>query len=519
MLTRHLSTAVVVLALGCATTEPAVDLGSAQADAIFEETYYPGDTPHHQIGRPGPDRSWEVDVSSPPAQFLTYGPYTSAVPAGRVTARFTLALDNVSNDDLRILSVDVNDVTAGRVVASRDIRRTELRAPFEPQDLSVEFFLDAPGHVLEFRVFWWGNSFARHLKTTVSVSAGDAPPSDLLAALWVGQAHFEHRATIVWPQGDESSGWVAVKDGVWYLFNRQYGFAERPAACGGLDHARTVVHESRDQGRTWSDRVPVVDPDQSNDYANCAVLDGSSFFDPDTGTWHLLAQCLGSSAAWRLCHYTRQDPSPMGRFTPDPANPSVDIGALWAPICGGSGKSCPPSTIDEGTPDILYKRNGYFYVTFHGYDPGPRAGYRGAARTRDFVTWEVDAPDLPGDAMFGSRDCQAWNPGCIGGGEATTTVSGDYHYMLIEAPDLGLACTDGQYWVFGLMRARGLARSGGWESFHANPLLKPSQRRACGLQYARFIRDGGQLFLLYEDLEKGRRLFELVRGGGPPVVE
>ena len=84
---------------------------------------------------------------------------------------------------------------------------------------------------------------------------------------------------------------------------------------------------------------------------------------------------------------------------------------------------------------------------------------------------------------------------------------------------LALACTGNQYWVFGLMRSSSFSRSGTWESFPRNPLLVPSGRKACGLQYARWIRDSSGIYLLYEDTEKGRRLFKLVPGAGPALVE
>jgi hypothetical protein len=175
--------------------------------------------------------------------------------------------------------------------------------------------------------------------------------------------------------------------------------------------------------------------------------------------------------------------------------------------------------VDEGTPEILYKYNGYFYVTFHGFDPGPSKGYRSVARTTDFKNWEVVGAGLPGDAMFGPADCQLWNTNCIGGGEATTLASGGYYYMLMETPNLSLTCQVNQVWNFGLVRSPSLSRSGLWDSYGQNPLLKPSSNKGCDLQYARLFYDRGSVFLIYEDLMKGRRLFKLAPGSGAPLVE
>jgi hypothetical protein len=51
--------------------------------------------------------------------------------------------------------------------------------------------------------------------------------------------------------------------------------------------------------------------------------------------------------------------------------------------------------VDEGTFQIVEKRGGDFYVTFHGYDYTRRRAARGVARTADFATWEAgDAYDV-----------------------------------------------------------------------------------------------------------------------------
>ena len=119
-------------------------------------------------------------------------------------------------------------------------------------------------------------------------------------------------------------------------------------------------------------------------------------------------------------------------------------------------------TKDEGTPDIVEKVNGDFYVTFHGYDYVSKRAVRGVAATKDFVNWRVTGSDLPDDAIFSYQDCNKWNVSwanntCVGGGEGTTVVGDDgYKYMIIESPDISLTCdgTPGvQNWVIGLVRS------------------------------------------------------------------
>ena len=254
----------------------------------------------------------------------------------------------------------------------------------------------------------------------------------------------------------------------------------------------------------------------------CGLGDGYAFWDRDTGTWHYLAQMLSTSRRWNIDHFSRRGPDPMGRFDPDPGNPVIRRGALWSRICGPS-KSCPRA-VDEGTPEIVKKANGFYYVTFHGVNPahavvhagnGTRPvmkAYRGIAKTRDWHTWVTDSDDLPADAIWSSRDCQGWSvrwsqeTGCIGGGHASTLITPTYMYMLIELADLSIDCTAGQHWVIGLVRTRGPAKSGEWEQYAHNPLMSHESGGPCSIQYPRLFADAGYVYLSYWTLgPKGAR--------------
>jgi hypothetical protein len=195
----------------------------------------------------------------------------------------------------------------------------------------------------------------------------------------------------------------------------------------------------------------------------CAIVDGTAFYDEKTTTWHYLGQCIARSGGWSMCHYYLHLSSPYGAWKSNAKNPVVRGGQLWSQICAGSSKHCTTGTIgkfyffckrlenfltcllDEGTPDIVEKRDGYFYVTFHGYDYKANKAARGVARTPDFVNWQISGFSLPGDSIFSPLDCNPWNiswaaGGCVGGGEGSIMKSGDYYYMLIEAPDVSLSC-------------------------------------------------------------------------------
>lgn len=365
---------------------------------------------------------------------------------------------------------------------------------------------------------------------TAGSSAYSRPTLD---DLWNGSAYLKQVGRLDWrnsgDQHSESAGWFAVRNGVWYVFNRAY--LNRKVDYCPLDYAKIVVRKSIDQGKSWSGPVDVVEPGDSPGGDDCNALDGSTFFDPSTGTWHILSQCLtkNETSRWSLCHYSRQGSSPMGRFRPDKANPVVRGGALWSHICAGKNKSCPTSTQDEGTPEIIGKHRGSYIVTFHGWSPKSGHGYRGVAATKDFRRWRTSGPDLPGDAMFSTKDCTAWLEGCVGIGATSTLIGSKYAYVIGEIMDKNLACQKNQKWVFELFRTpRGRwprSGSGHWRKLPGAALLTPTWKDAntpCQLAYARWIADEGDIYLVYEDWSPGRqfadrRLLKLEYGKGQRI--
>jgi hypothetical protein len=170
---------------------------------------------------------------------------------------------------------------------------------------------------------------------------------------------------------------IVPVNGVWYLFSREYDFAPRPPECH-RDFARIVVRKSMDLGHNWSNEVVIAQPNLAR--GECALTDGYAYWDSDIQTWHYLSQMLSASRNWNIDHFTRRGPDPMGGFDADPSNPVVKGGDLWSKICS-LGRGCPRGTAQEGTPEIIKKSNGYYYVTFHGAhlakkEPPVVIGYR-----------------------------------------------------------------------------------------------------------------------------------------------
>jgi len=351
---------------------------------------------------------------------------------------------------------------------------------------------------------------------------------------WRGTAHFEQVGEIDWveaPHGNtaESSSWFSVRSNVWYAFNR-VAIPDPEGGCPST-HMRIVVRESRDQGKSWSSPEVAAEPGDSVKGDGCAILDGSAFFDEMTGIWHLLAQCsdVGNQGGWAMCHYSRKNLSPLGRFVPDSGNPVVKGGSLWASLCSGAEALCPSTTVDEGTPEIIAKDNGQFLVTFHGYDYASKTALRGMADTSDFRRWNVKGEGLPDGPLLGSADCIRYMPHCVGVGQASTLFTKKYMYVLAESMDKSLECLPDQQWMFYLHRAPigEFPRSGSklWETYAGSALLTPSSndpQTTCKVTYARWIRDGSSIYIVYEDriaksIYLKRRLLKLMPGGGVPI--
>jgi hypothetical protein len=119
----------------------------------------------HQIGRRDGD-GWSASIVDAAKRYLAYGPYTLSIPAGRYTADYRLLVDNNVADNLQILTLDVYNANAGKILATQQVRRRMFNAPFAYQNFEVPF--SAPANAkLEFRVFYNGSAYVKFEKVSI----------------------------------------------------------------------------------------------------------------------------------------------------------------------------------------------------------------------------------------------------------------------------------------------------------------------------------------------------------------
>lgn len=340
------------------------------------------------------------------------------------------------------------------------------------------------------------------------------PPPATLADWWAGHARWKLVRTYTlantgWPYGYGAGAHITIANGVWYLFSRRIDGSVPPYCQSQMTTTlSTEVRASMDEGVTWSAPVTII-PATPNTPWECAATDGDAYYDATTTTWHYLFQCLDRNAAWRGCELSRQVADPMGAFSATHANPVIQPGALWNQICNdASTDECaqipggPGRVHDEGTFNVFARdSSGYYFVGFHGFDG--TNGYRGIAKTPDFVTWIAGDPaqGVPSDAIHDKEDAVGWREswqsgGPIGGGAGSILYENGEWYSIVETGDISLGCIDGQDWDWGASRSPSLMQSE-WTPLPAgNPFLYSSKLQerngksiACNPAYSRLFRD------------------------------
>jgi len=110
--------------------------------------------------------------------YLVFGPYARDLPAGELTARFWLSVDNNTADDRGITRIEVYDATAQRILAQQELSRRDWSAANQYLPFDLGFGSPGAGHELEFRTLYHGWSQLDEDKIEVIGVGGDDPPDD-----------------------------------------------------------------------------------------------------------------------------------------------------------------------------------------------------------------------------------------------------------------------------------------------------------------------------------------------------
>lgn len=122
-----------------------------QLDSSWAATALP-----HIIGYAAPNGGWAADTSGGPGH-LTYGPYTTAIPAGNRVGVWRMMTDVISVQQSEIVAtIDVYDSTAGQTLAVMNVVRSSFVGPMTYQIFELPFTLSAgsAGHSIELRTWF-----------------------------------------------------------------------------------------------------------------------------------------------------------------------------------------------------------------------------------------------------------------------------------------------------------------------------------------------------------------------------
>ncbi len=119
---------------------------------------------------------WRITVANP-NKFSTYGPYTTALTAGPLTARYWLRVDNNTADNTTICQLDVNDADGVLLAGPVAITRQQFTQANVYQAFDVNFVNPGNNHRLEFRTFYIGNAQLDQDKVDILFQGGNYPPT------------------------------------------------------------------------------------------------------------------------------------------------------------------------------------------------------------------------------------------------------------------------------------------------------------------------------------------------------
>jgi hypothetical protein len=160
------------IAAGASTVEARrrLRVPGAGAPPAVHDNVYEAEALAHSVGRLD-GAAWQAATGLDAAGHMAYGPYATDWGGGSAEAVFTLMVDNITAPNDLVVTLEVNDFTSNQIIASREVRRHELRQALTYQRFAVDVDLRGrAGHQMETRVFWHDVSFVKLDKVTVHVA-------------------------------------------------------------------------------------------------------------------------------------------------------------------------------------------------------------------------------------------------------------------------------------------------------------------------------------------------------------
>ena len=152
----------LMLVLGMAATMATFHITANAASTSWPSVKYEaeGSQVSHATGHLDTD-GWlcQTGVDTANAD-MVYGPYVTTIPEGKNQAFYAIKVDNNTANNDNIVRIEVNDSTAGGVLAYRDITREQFTAAGAYQTFTLNY-TQVAGHSMEFRVYWYGSSYTK----------------------------------------------------------------------------------------------------------------------------------------------------------------------------------------------------------------------------------------------------------------------------------------------------------------------------------------------------------------------
>ena len=339
--------------IGLATTTQGItfeDLGIVlDIGGASQWVYLAGLDLFHQTGE-ALGNNWVATPGEHEEGFLSFGPYATDIAEGPNTVAFILSTDNTVGSEV-VVSIDVHDATAGKVLATQTITRSDFSAPGDDTTFSLNY-TQVEGNEIEFRTYWHGTAHVQ--QDAVRVNQGQAPFFDDRIASFPG----------IWKDGD-----------TWYLVYEGADTSSEWPGDIGLATSTDGVKWIKDACN------PILVHD---DYGWESVNIGTPSLWKEGDTWYLFYHGFDGTRC-RIGVATGSDLHSLTKYS---GNPILDVGPYGSWDSGTAGKR---SIVKEGD---------WYYMAYEGSTDMPYETAQwstGLARSMDLLGWEKFAgnPILP----------------------------------------------------------------------------------------------------------------------------